>query len=180
MYASRRSNTDCTRPARLFPRGRLEGGTTEPHLPRVEVTRTTISHPYALHEVYTAAGDPLPFTRKVQPRPAHLHTVRPWPNPPPAPPPERLAPRLPLLQPRPLPPWLCGAGRSAAGGGGRAGEARRSVRFGRWLLPCLPAAILWPGSDCLLYSIARQLAERLLVGPQPSRTVGSPCAQCGT
>ncbi len=33
---------------RFLRRGRLEAGTTEAHLPNVEVTRATISHPYAL------------------------------------------------------------------------------------------------------------------------------------
>ncbi|GLC61160.1 hypothetical protein PLESTB_001724600 [Pleodorina starrii] len=48
-------------------RGRLEGGTTEPHLPKVEVTKTSIgiAHPYVLHEAYSSGGHDLPFTRKV-------------------------------------------------------------------------------------------------------------------
>ncbi|GFR52781.1 hypothetical protein Agub_g15396, partial [Astrephomene gubernaculifera] len=43
----------------------LEGGSTEAHLPQVEVTRSSIAHPFALHEVYDSGGVELPFTRKV-------------------------------------------------------------------------------------------------------------------
>ncbi|GAX83979.1 hypothetical protein CEUSTIGMA_g11404.t1 [Chlamydomonas eustigma] len=50
---------------RLLYRGRLEGGATEPHLPNVEVTKSTISHPYVLLDAYNSAGVELPFTRKV-------------------------------------------------------------------------------------------------------------------
>lgn len=44
----------------------MEGGTTEAHLPKVEVTKVSISHPYNLHEAYSSGGLELPFTRKVQ------------------------------------------------------------------------------------------------------------------
>eukprot|EP00198_Chlamydomonas_reinhardtii_P001888 XP_001691224.1 predicted protein [Chlamydomonas reinhardtii] len=80
-FNSGRHETVCS----FLHRGRLEGGTTEPHLPQVEVsavggeieggsrrralctvTKTTIAHPYALHEAYSSGGVELPFTRKVQ------------------------------------------------------------------------------------------------------------------
>ncbi|GLI60021.1 hypothetical protein VaNZ11_002085 [Volvox africanus] len=60
-FNSGRHETVC----HFLHRGRLEGGTTEPHLPRVEVTKTSIAHPYALHEAYSSGGYELPFTRKV-------------------------------------------------------------------------------------------------------------------
>ncbi|PNW83119.1 hypothetical protein CHLRE_06g307400v5 [Chlamydomonas reinhardtii] len=60
-FNSGRHETVCS----FLHRGRLEGGTTEPHLPQVEVTKTTIAHPYALHEAYSSGGVELPFTRKV-------------------------------------------------------------------------------------------------------------------
>ncbi|KAG2426336.1 hypothetical protein HXX76_013093 [Chlamydomonas incerta] len=60
-FNSGRHETVC----HFLHRGRLEGGTTEPHLPQVEVTKTTIAHPYALHEAYSSGGVELPFTRKV-------------------------------------------------------------------------------------------------------------------
>ncbi|GIL92357.1 hypothetical protein Vretifemale_19882 [Volvox reticuliferus] len=60
-FNSGRHETVC----HFLHRGRLEGGTTEPHLPKVEVTKTSISHPYALHEAYSSGGHELPFTRKV-------------------------------------------------------------------------------------------------------------------
>ena len=52
-------------PSFFLPRGRIEEGSTEPHLPKVELTRCTVSHPYILQDAYMAAGAPLPFTRKV-------------------------------------------------------------------------------------------------------------------
>ncbi|KXZ54570.1 hypothetical protein GPECTOR_4g635 [Gonium pectorale] len=58
---SGRHETVC----QFLHRGRLEGGTTEPHLPRVEVTKVSIAHPFPLHEVYSSGGAELPFTRKV-------------------------------------------------------------------------------------------------------------------
>ncbi|GLC33494.1 hypothetical protein PLESTB_000081100 [Pleodorina starrii] len=60
-FNSGRHETVC----HFLHRGRLEGGTTEPHLPKVEVTKTSIAHPYALHEAYSSGGHELPFTRKV-------------------------------------------------------------------------------------------------------------------
>ncbi|EFJ47403.1 hypothetical protein VOLCADRAFT_92067 [Volvox carteri f. nagariensis] len=61
-FNSGRHETVC----HFLHRGRLEGGTTEPHMPKVEVTKASISHPYALHEAYSSGGHELPFTRKVQ------------------------------------------------------------------------------------------------------------------
>ncbi|KXZ54569.1 hypothetical protein GPECTOR_4g634 [Gonium pectorale] len=58
---SGRHETVC----QFLHRGRLEGGTTEPHLPRVEVTKVSIAHPFPLHEVYSSGGAELPFTRIV-------------------------------------------------------------------------------------------------------------------
>ncbi|EFJ47404.1 hypothetical protein VOLCADRAFT_92068 [Volvox carteri f. nagariensis] len=62
-FNSGRHETVC----HFLHRGRLEGGTTEPHMPKVEVTKASISHPYALHEAYSSGGHELPFTRKVPP-----------------------------------------------------------------------------------------------------------------
>ncbi|KAG2490743.1 hypothetical protein HYH03_010898 [Edaphochlamys debaryana] len=61
-FNSGRSESVC----HFLHRGRLEGGSTEPHLPRVEVTKTSIAHPFPLHEAYSSGGHELPFTRKVQ------------------------------------------------------------------------------------------------------------------
>mmetsp|Transcript_3696 Transcript_3696/g.8562 ORF Transcript_3696/g.8562 Transcript_3696/m.8562 type:complete len:369 (-) Transcript_3696:341-1447(-) len=62
-------------PYRLLHRGRLEGGATEAGLPQIEVTRTSISHPYKLYDAYTESGDPLPWTRKVPGRPATIDYI---------------------------------------------------------------------------------------------------------
>lgn len=47
-------------------RGRLEGGSTEATLPQIEVTKSTISHPYCLEDAYLSGGSTLLFTRKVR------------------------------------------------------------------------------------------------------------------
>ncbi|KAF5843031.1 Endonuclease/exonuclease/phosphatase [Dunaliella salina] len=62
-------------PYRLMHRGRLEGGSTEAGLPQIEVTRTSVSHPYKLYDAYMESGDPLPWTRKVPGRPATLDYI---------------------------------------------------------------------------------------------------------
>lgn len=46
-------------------RGRLEGGSTSISPPHTVVTKTTLSHPFALEEAYSSADLDLPFTHKV-------------------------------------------------------------------------------------------------------------------
>lgn len=46
-------------------RGRLEGGSTCISPPHTVVTRTTLSHPFALEEAYSSADLDLAFTHKV-------------------------------------------------------------------------------------------------------------------
>ncbi|KAL4424801.1 hypothetical protein ABPG77_000841 [Micractinium sp. CCAP 211/92] len=52
-------------PCWLLRRGRLERNHTDACCPQVPTTKETISHPFALHEVYAASSHRQPFTRKV-------------------------------------------------------------------------------------------------------------------
>ncbi|PNW83120.1 hypothetical protein CHLRE_06g307400v5 [Chlamydomonas reinhardtii] len=114
-FNSGRHETVCS----FLHRGRLEGGTTEPHLPQVEVTKTTIAHPYALHEAYSSGGVELPFTRKHVCRTPLL---------------------LRLMEAVWHRPWAGGgAAAAAAAAGGRWWLRRRGRRICAWRGPRVPS-----------------------------------------